>query len=320
MAQAKSNGAAAATRETAAKSDSEILDDILYQSLVEKGDISNLTVDEKGSYLQRLCESLKINPLTQPFTFLKLNGKEVAYANRSCTDQLAHLHNITREIIETKYVNDVYVVTCKASMPNGRSDISTGAVSVGKLSGNDLANALMKAETKSKRRAILSICGLGFLDESELDTIPRARMESLPPPKQNGAGDNRSTASRPATKQELVDANRQQLADSAGSRILPQAEIDVLKMQITKLAAAIGMEESGEKTLKFIDESPKDAERAFCKAARVSIKKFIESDKWPLSEDGTTKYLEKFGITAVDDASRGQLEALIAEISVDGLI
>jgi hypothetical protein len=31
----------------------------------------------------------------------------------------------------------------------------------------------MKGETKAKRRATLSICGLGFLDETEIETIPR---------------------------------------------------------------------------------------------------------------------------------------------------
>jgi hypothetical protein len=43
------------------------------------------------------------------------------------------------------------------------------------LKGDALANALMKAETKSKRRVTLSICGLGMLDETEVDTIPDAR-------------------------------------------------------------------------------------------------------------------------------------------------
>src|SRR6202020_1247291 len=39
--------------------------------------------------------------------------------------------------------------------------------------------AVMKAETKSKRRVTLSICGLGILDETEIETIP----ESKPAPK-----------------------------------------------------------------------------------------------------------------------------------------
>lgn len=37
-----------------------------------------------------------------------------------------------------------------------------------------MANALMKAETKAKRRVTLSICGLGLLDESEIDTMKGA--------------------------------------------------------------------------------------------------------------------------------------------------
>jgi hypothetical protein len=42
--------------------------------------------------------------------------------------------------------------------------------------GDVLANALMKAETKAKRRVTLSLAGLGWLDETELDTIPGVRV------------------------------------------------------------------------------------------------------------------------------------------------
>ena len=37
----------------------------------------------------------------------------------------------------------------------------------------------MKAITKAKRRTILSACGLGMLDETEADTIPGARVETV---------------------------------------------------------------------------------------------------------------------------------------------
>jgi hypothetical protein len=37
----------------------------------------------------------------------------------------------------------------------------------------------MKAITKSKRRVTLSICGLGMLDESEIETIPQSQIEYL---------------------------------------------------------------------------------------------------------------------------------------------
>ena len=40
-------------------------------------------------------------------------------------------------------------------------------------------NAKLKAITKAKRRVTLSICGLGFLDETEIETIP-TRPHSQP--------------------------------------------------------------------------------------------------------------------------------------------
>jgi hypothetical protein len=80
------------------------------------------------------------------------------------------------------------------------------------------------------------------------------------------------------------------------------------------------MKESGEKTIQHIDEHPEDAERAFCKAARICVKKLIEGDTWTLTEEGTTAYLEKHGITAIDEASRGQLESLVDQLDTDGLL
>ena len=57
-----------------------------------------------------------------------------------------------------------------------------GVVSIAGLKGEALANAMMKAETKAKRRATLSICGLGWMDEVEaldrqaVEVAPRAAL------------------------------------------------------------------------------------------------------------------------------------------------
>jgi hypothetical protein len=118
----------------------------IYESLALRGDLSLLKPEEKAVYLQRLCESMQLNPLTQPFIPLKLNGKEILYASRGATDQLASNHKLTREIIDTKRIDDVYIVTCKVTAPDGRFETGTGAVSLGNLKGDALANALMKAE------------------------------------------------------------------------------------------------------------------------------------------------------------------------------
>lgn len=153
----------------------------LYESLALKGDISALSPQEKTRYYAALCERLGLDPYTQPFTPLRLNGKEILYASRAATDQLARIHGVTRRVVSRERLEDVYVVTVQASLPNGRTEDAIGAVPLGGLKGEALANALMKAETKAKRRATLAILGLGMLDESELETIPRTAMAPVPP-------------------------------------------------------------------------------------------------------------------------------------------
>jgi hypothetical protein len=139
------------------------------------GDLAQLSPQEKVQYYNSVCQSLGLNPLTKPFAYLKLNGKEVLYALKDCTEQLRNIHAISLTIPARELMDDVYVVTARASRPDGRVDESTGAVTVGGIKGEAKANAMMKAETKAKRRVTLSICGLGMLDETEVETIPTAQ-------------------------------------------------------------------------------------------------------------------------------------------------
>jgi len=48
------------------------------------------------------------------------------------------------------------------------------------MQGN-LGNVQMKAVTKAKRRLTLSLCGLGWLDETEVETIRDARLANVKP-------------------------------------------------------------------------------------------------------------------------------------------
>lgn len=144
----------------------------LAESLVVKGDLSGLSPTEKAKVYIATCERLGLNPQTQPFQMLKLNGKEILYASRGATDQLAAIHKLTREIIEGPEVRDfggTKLLYCKAkvSHPNGRVETS-----VATLPPRVDENSLMKLETKAKRRATLSILGLGMLDEVEVESIP----------------------------------------------------------------------------------------------------------------------------------------------------
>lgn len=154
----------------APRSNGAVLDQV-----IAGGDLASLTAEQRLSFYRQVCESLSLNPLTQPFAYIKLNGKLTLYATRNTTDQLRQLHGITLQIVSQEKIEDLYVVTCRATKSDGRSDEDTGVVSLAGLRGEALANGIMKAITKSKRRVTLSICGLGFLDETEVETIPGAR-------------------------------------------------------------------------------------------------------------------------------------------------
>jgi len=78
-----------------------------------------------------------LDPFTKPFDILRLNGKEVLYCTRSGTQQLNKLHKVSHLITsrDTNAEAGVYIVTSKASLPDGRCTESIGAVNIAGLKG-----------------------------------------------------------------------------------------------------------------------------------------------------------------------------------------
>jgi hypothetical protein len=144
------------------------------EQVVMQGDLSKLTPPQRVLYYNKVCESCGLNPLTGPFSYIVLNGKLTLYAKKDASEQLRKINGISIDKLEDKIIDDLYIVKATASTKCGRTDQSTGAVTIGNLKGDQKANAIMKAETKAKRRVTLSICGMGFTDESEIDSIPNA--------------------------------------------------------------------------------------------------------------------------------------------------
>lgn len=157
------------------------VDDETMWRLVASGDLSGLTDAQKSRYYLMLCDSLGINKATAPFQYMKLNGQLVLYAKRTATDQLRKLHGVSI-VGKPVIVDDGEYITAEVTVQDatGRTDFEIGSVWVGKQGGEARANAMMKALTKAKRRATLSICGLGMLDETEVETIPGAKPWQQP--------------------------------------------------------------------------------------------------------------------------------------------
>jgi len=154
-------------------------DAAMLETVVVGGNLSQLSPADRLLYYRQVCESIGLNPLTKPFAYIMLNGKLTLYARRDATDQLRKLHAVSLEIVSRETIGDVYQVTARAKDRDGRTDESTGAVAIKGLSGEALANAYMKAETKAKRRVTLSLVGLGWLDESEAASVPGAQLVTV---------------------------------------------------------------------------------------------------------------------------------------------
>ncbi len=157
----------------------------IIEAVITRGDLAQLTPEERAKYYVKVCESVALNPMTRPFEYITLNGKLTLYARKDATDQLRSIHNVSVTDLAESEREGVFIVTAKVMNGKGRTDAAKGAVTITGLKGDALANALMKAETKAKRRATLSICGLGFvLDETEIETVPLAdrqkRHKTLP--------------------------------------------------------------------------------------------------------------------------------------------
>lgn len=240
----------------------------VLEQVAVSGDLSGLTAAQRLAYYQAVCRSLGLNPLTKPFEYLTLNGKLRLYALRDCADQLRRLHGISIYITSRERMSDLYIVTARAKDRTGREDESTGAVALGTLKGDALANALMKCETKAKRRVTLSLAGLGWLDETELTTIPGVSVGEPTGDQQSNSENQGLTAQHPEKHGEnphvsgVLEATGQApppplTAAPLPTRIpvglrLPCAEaliVDLRPAQLSLLIGKVGLKALADKTL-----------------------------------------------------------------------
>jgi hypothetical protein len=153
----------------------------IIEDLIIKGDLAKLTAEQRATYYVSVCKSLGLNELTKPFDYITLSGKLTLYANRTCADQLRKINGISLEIASQKIINDILTVHVKARDRDGREDEDIGAVPFpDTLRGDARANQILKAVTKAKRRVTLSISGLGWFEDVEVDDRPSWMRKEIP--------------------------------------------------------------------------------------------------------------------------------------------
>ena len=160
---------------------SHTLDKDVIHSIVLKGDMSGLSQEQAVAYYNYRCQQVGLDPSAKPFDLLTLNGKKLLYANAGATQQLCAVHKLSVSIINRERFEGVYLVSVRVTGQDGRVTENDGAV---ELDSERIgrANALMKATTKAIRRTVLAHCGLGMMDETEVETIPNAVTAPMPMP------------------------------------------------------------------------------------------------------------------------------------------
>jgi hypothetical protein len=147
-------------------------------SLVLGGDLSKLTEKQRLEYYVHRAKAAGLDPGCKPFDLINLSGRLVLYATKECANQLTSNRHLSVNVIARETVDGVHVVTARVT-GDARVTDDIGAVALGSLKGDMLANALMKCVTKAKRRAVLSHCGLGMIDESELETVRDVAVQPM---------------------------------------------------------------------------------------------------------------------------------------------
>jgi len=172
------------------------------EALLIHGDLERMEPEGRMAFYRKRCDDLGLDYLTRPFDYIRVESqlvkgsfKTILYANKNCAEQLNELHNLSHIILEKRVDPDnagVYQVWVRVRKPiwnkwtlQDNASIAyreideLGATNIAGLGGDKLANAQMKAVTKAKRRATLSICGVGVLDETEVETLPGVKITDI---------------------------------------------------------------------------------------------------------------------------------------------
>lgn len=229
------------------------VDEVDIDRVVIMGDLSPLTPEQRLRYYTRMCHSLHLNPLTQPFAYIRLNGQLKLYAKRDCTDQLRLLRGISIEIVDRKITEGLLSVHVRATDKDGRKDEDFGVVPINGagLAGPDGANLIMKAVTKAKRRVTLSICGLGLLDESEIATVPDAEYVEI-----DDAGEIRIPESPKPKRRKGFEPGSDRKTSYAAKKDGTDEAFKELHKELADLTDAVSCGEFWKKNSKAIFELP----------------------------------------------------------------
>lgn len=153
------------------------------EGIVVTGELIHLTQEERVKFYLQMCHSMGVDYRQRPLQYFEQidrNGRRnlILYALRNCATQLSATRGLIVGVEDQNPSLANGVSIFKATVSGGtRSDQAVGAVSVDGLKGKELADAIMAAQTKAKRRGILDFTGSALPDESEIEGMHGSVVE-----------------------------------------------------------------------------------------------------------------------------------------------
>lgn len=157
---------------------------VAVKEYFRSGNVSAMSPDEKDYVLAKLCERYGLDFVLRPFELISFRGVEKFYMTASATNQLAAQKSLSREVLDTTFDLEKGIASCavRVSDPTGRAETGSAFINISRfvqdasmpsgvrkdvMSGEDLANALAKLETKAKRRVTMAFFGVpdGAMDD-----------------------------------------------------------------------------------------------------------------------------------------------------------
>jgi hypothetical protein len=149
-------------------------------ALVTKGDLSKLSNEELVRVYIARCDALGLDVRATPFELINFKGKTQLYPKKEAAEQLRRINGISTKIVEEVITEQgILRVRIEGRDKLGREDEEVAALFVKGMSGQDLADAMMKVITKAKRRLTLSMCGLGQMADIDDDDPRILRRQAL---------------------------------------------------------------------------------------------------------------------------------------------
>lgn len=218
-----------------AKTEQGISQEVLNKLMIE-GDLSKFSESQLLEYYAAMCARYGLDPISRPFDVVVLKGRKVMYANKTCAAQVTVTNQLTVAIIDKAKHGDVFTVTARATRPDGGYVDDMGAVAW-PTSPMEQADAILKAATKAKRRAVFAAVGLGMLSQEEVQDIPDAEIVEVPIVKLDDAVTTWCDALDAADVDEFVAAHKQIVKTFAKGG----AELNAIGKHITSNAARLGL-------------------------------------------------------------------------------